>query len=183
MLDLAASTALLRPGHESPTAADLGCAHSGLIAQARVRASASLQPSKLELWLLWVRAAAVLNDDAGGVGASLAALGDGLALREGGQEATDVGVAGAVGVNKLLLGQRSDGVLRHLAVDAHDRRVLALRDDYRALPLLLPRDQREPRGDEGHVLGLPACLLRPRLSLRLVAKEEVDEGHVLGLPA
>merc|ERR1712187_519523 len=91
---------------------------------------------------------------------------------------TDEGVPSAVGVDDLVAVQLDDRVERDLAIDRHDSGIASLRDHNVALPgftaLLVHRDQREARGDELHVVCLPAARLRVRAGLGLVAEEVIN---------
>mmetsp|Transcript_102907 Transcript_102907/g.300263 ORF Transcript_102907/g.300263 Transcript_102907/m.300263 type:complete len:345 (-) Transcript_102907:130-1164(-) len=145
----------------------------------------------LVLRLLGVGAAALLDNHGGRIGARLAAICHRQVLRQAGQEASHICVARAVGVDELLLREGDDGILRDSAVDRHDGRIRPLRDDYHALhsgllavqgallARLCARDQGEARGNERHVLRVPAFDLRPRLRLGLVAEEHVHIGQEL----
>jgi len=115
----------------------------------------------------------VLHNDACRVGTSLAAVSDWQAFGERRQEATDIGIAGAIGVHKLLLGQRQDGVFCDDSVDAHNGRLATLGDNDRALDSLCARDQGEACRDELQVGGLPSFCLGECCCLGLVAEEVI----------
>ena len=73
-----------------------------------------------EVNLFWKCAARLLDDLGGRPDAAFHALGQVLALHEGGEEPSDEGVAGAVGVHDLVLGDGHRGVLLGLAVPDDD---------------------------------------------------------------
>merc|ERR1719512_19029 len=77
----------------------------------------------------WERATTLLHDHRSCISSGLATLGRRQSLHEPGQEATHVGVARTIGVNKLLLRQCQDRMLCALPIDAHDGGVAPLRDD------------------------------------------------------
>mmetsp|Transcript_108904 Transcript_108904/g.303646 ORF Transcript_108904/g.303646 Transcript_108904/m.303646 type:complete len:463 (-) Transcript_108904:3-1391(-) len=136
--------------------------------------------SELVVRLRWEGASAALHDHGRSIRTGLAACLHVQALGQSRQEATHVGVTGAVGVHKLLLWEHDHGVLLDHAVDGDDRWLTTLGDDRSPLPALRTGDQRQPRGDELHVLGVPAFALRPSGCLCLVPEEEVHERHGVG---
>jgi len=94
----------------------------------------------------------VLNNDRRGVGASFAASFHAQTLRQCGKEATNEGITGAVGIDKLLFGEGNDRILADNAVDAYNDRVRSLCDDDRALAILCTWNQGKSHGNESDIL-------------------------------
>ncbi len=123
----------------------------------------------------------MLNDNTRGVVAGKDALVDGLALGVRGEESTDEGVAGAVGVDDLGAVDERDGDLAGLALGrGPDGGALARGEDDEARAGRLLGELGGLHGDLGEVLGAVELLHRGEgLRLVLVGEDDVEEGQDL----